>query len=153
VSSTTTNGGPGTAVVSMIFGPGTAPPVTLYLFGARFVGEVSATGFVDAQLAGAVSENQIQTDVIPAFAEGVRTVVAAECTGSPPPGCGCTPGSNGEQFISLFDDDQDCAITDDEVRDDPITMSFFEPDVTVGGVDGVSLGVLVTAVPAAFTPP
>jgi hypothetical protein len=145
--------GSGTAVVHIVLGFGGAMPMTLELIGARFDGTIDATGFVDAKLAGAIPDEQVQSELLPAIAEGIRATVAMECTGSPPPTCGCTPSSNGEQFISLFDENQDCTITDDEVRNNAIIQSFFDPDVNIGGVDALSLGVLATGVPAAFTPP
>ena len=151
-----TTGGPGTAVFDLAL-LGSTTPVQLDVIGARFEGTIDANGITSAKMAGAVSSQQINDDVLPAVAAAFRTLVEMECTaGQPPPGCGCPTGSQSLQLIQLFDNaPQNCVISNAEVRNNSLIQALFMPDVNIGGVDGLSLGVGVEGVGATFrfTPP
>jgi len=104
-------------------------------------------------LGGAISQNDINTKLLPALATGFIAIIARDCTGSPPPGCGCTAGSTGATVISVFDANHDCAVSAMELQNNPLLQQLLGPDVTINGMPGVSFGVGFTAVKATYTVP
>jgi hypothetical protein len=146
-----TTGGPGTAVISLtLFGQ--SVPIYLELIGARFTGMASQFGVTSAKLAGAVTQDHLNTTVIPALAVNLESILAVDCPGPMPPNCNCAPGSNGAQLIQLFDADADCAITALEIQNNALVMSLLAPDVTINGTDAISFGIGFEAVPATYMP-
>lgn len=155
------------AVVSNVFTSVTSPdtlplvialspgaPLRLDLIGAKVeLRGASATGITDIKIAGAVPAADVDGVVIPAIQVLLMEAVTADCPTAVPPTCTCVPGSTGEQTLSMFDADDDCVVTVLEVRENPVVSGFFMPDVTLGGVDALSLGVKLSAVGATFTPP
>ncbi|MCE9573382.1 MAG: hypothetical protein K8W52_09510 [Deltaproteobacteria bacterium] len=145
-------GGPGELAVQVAFGP---QPLTLHLRGAHVaftagprVGDIS-----EGVLAGAVTEDEMDTLLLPAAAAAFQEQIVAECTSlSSPPECGCAASSAAATALSLFDMDQDCAITPAEILAKEPTYMKLGPDVVIDGVPAVSFSVRFTAVPAAFTP-
>jgi len=129
--------------------------VSLQLIGAR----VRLTSPSDAQimtgiLAGGVSTTEIDATLIPAMQTAISAQIALDCHAlTSPPQCGCTDGTTGKTFISLFDTNQDCAVTATEIKMNSLIMSLLAPDVTIGSQQALSLGVGITAVHAAFLPP
>src|SRR5262245_30539585 len=149
---TTTVGGPGTATIELaIFSDD--DPIPVQLIGARFVGTAAGSGITDAKLAGAITFEGINDGLIPALGNQLRASIATDCPTAVPPDCTCAAGSPGETAIATFDDDHDCAVTDNELRMNTLVQALFMTDVTIDGIDGLSFGFGVTAVPAAFNPP
>jgi hypothetical protein len=147
---TTTTGGPGMAVVQLA--PFGEPPITFALLAARFTGTIDANG-ITGKLAGEITTADVDSAVIPSMGNALRATVMRDCPTASPPTCTCDAGSPGEVIMSTFDSDGDCVVSDDELRNDPLISGFLQPDVTIGGIDGLSFGFGLTAVPASFTPP
>jgi len=144
--------GPGHLQVSLAFLGGTPRP--LELIGARVrLQPVAANSLGQSVLAGAVPMAQIDTQIYPAIQQSASAQVAIDCTNMTPPACGCTAGSKGATYLSLFDTTpKDCKITIDEVSNNTLLKSLFAPDVTIEGQQALSLGFGITAVKATFTP-
>ena len=143
--------GPGTLHLrTMILGA----PVDLQLIGARVrLTQPSDTGIMTGIIAGAITQTEIDASLIPALQAAVTAQIAVDCSAlTTPPGCGCADGSTGKTFIALFDANQNCAVTTDEIKNNSLIMSLLSPDVTIDAMPALSLGVGVSAVHAAFTP-
>ena len=109
------------------------------------------TGLV---FAGALSQDDINTKVIPAVVTQLQPTIARDCTMlTAPPGCGCADGTTGKTIIGLFDTNMDCMVTASEVMTNSLIMSLLAPDVTIDGTKALSLGIKVTAEKATFTVP
>jgi hypothetical protein len=144
--------GPGQLhVQAALFG---GAPVVLTLIGAR----VKITGASEASVtsgvvAGGLSQSEIDGTLIPALQHGATAVVAADCTAlTSPPACGCASGSSGKTVIGLLDANHDCAVSNDEIKNNALFMSLLAPDVTINNQPALSMGIGITAVHAAFTP-
>lgn len=146
----TTSGGH--AVVQIALNANRA--VTLHLIGARAkVTGASASGITSGVIAGALTQTEIDTTVIPEMVFSANLAVMRDCHMlSSPPGCGCDADTEGKTQIGLFDTDHDCSISKPEIQNNSLIRSLFAPDVTVEGQTALSLGLGFTAVPATFTP-
>jgi hypothetical protein len=127
--------------------------VSVPLIGARVkltaITDTGVTGIV----AGGISQTVIDSTLIPAVRLGVTAQIANDCNAlTSPPACGCADGTTGKTFIGLLDANQDCAVTDDEIKNNPLFMALLAPDVMIDGQMALSVGIGVTAVHAAFTP-
>lgn len=128
-------------------------PVSLDLIGGRAKVTPMVGGFMTGTLGGAITTDERDAKIYPAFAPPLNDAIAHDCfQRQNPPQCGCTSGSHGEQVIQLFDTDHDCMIIVDELRTNSLMMSLFAPDVTVYNQSAISVGFAVTAVDAIFTP-
>jgi hypothetical protein len=159
----TFTGGPGDLSIQIAIG-GTMP-IPLNLLGAR----AKATGMSDANLgtasgttvsggvvlAGAITQDDINNNIIPAVVNQLTPTIARDCTMlSSPPGCGCADGSTGKTIIGLFDTaPADCMVSVAEVKSNSLIMSLLAPDVTIDGKMALSLGIKVAAEKATFTIP
>ena len=156
----TFTGGPGDLSIQIAIG-GTNP-IPLNLLGAR----AKATGMSDANLgtvsgttvsggvvlAGAITQDDINNNIIPAVVTQLTPTIARDCTMlSSPPTCGCGDGTTGKTIIGLFDTNMDCSVSVDEVKSNSLIMSLLAPDVTIDGKMALSLGIKVTAEKATFT--
>lgn len=134
-----------------------AAPVVLNLIGARVqLMSVSATKIMSAKLAGAITQAEISAKLYPAMRESFQAAVARDCSAlTSPPVCGCTAGSNGRNWLALFDTGatQDCAISIAEISGNSLIQSLFAPDVTIENQQALSFGVRATAVQAGFVTP
>jgi hypothetical protein len=146
--------GPGRLQVSLMFGFGGATPVVLDLIGARIrLQSILATSLGQSVIGGAVTQNQVDTRLVPAIQQTATAAEMADCPGTTPPDCGCAAGSTGKMYLNLFDTaPKDCAISLAEIRDAPLIKSLLAPDVLIDGQPALSVGFVVTAVKAAFTP-
>lgn len=150
----TFNGGPGTLSLQIALGGTDA--VQLDLIGAR----AKATGMSDDKiesvtLAGALTQNDLNTKVLPAIRDQIVPVIADDCTMlTMPPDCGCPMGSTGKTILGLLDTTpKDCSVTLEEIQNAPLIKSLLAPDVTVNGQMALSLGLKVSAVKATFPSP
>ncbi len=146
--------GPGHLHVSIMFGLATSTPITVELLGARVrLQTVSATSLGQSVIAGGISMTERDTKLIPAIHQTAVAAVAADCTSTVPPDCGCAAGSTGRTYLSLFDTTpKDCVISLQEISGNSLIQSLLAPDVTLEGQQALSLGFGVTAVKATFTP-
>lgn len=145
--------GPGHLTIQIAFPD--APPTQITLIGARVkMSSVSATAVGTAILAGGVTQTDVDGKVIPAMRTGFMAAVTRDCTMlSNPPNCGCGQGSTGKTYINLFDTNQNCDISVQEVRDNSLITSLLAPDITVENKQCLSLGFSTHAVPAGFADP
>jgi hypothetical protein len=145
-------GGPGQLVLAFSLGGGGAP-IELELVEARAnLTGVSRTGVTAGKVGGGIPLATIQNEVIPAIHTTVSAIIAADCTGSGP-SCGCAEGSDGETMLGIFDDNIDCQVMLQELRDNPLVNTLLRPDVDIDGDDTpdvLSVGVGITAVGATF---
>jgi hypothetical protein len=162
-SSGTFSSGPGHLPLQLAFT--STSPIELHLIGARMqMSSVTAGGIATGVVAGAVTQTEINTQVLPQFQAELTQIVYRDCCGlasspggatcnpSGTPPCGCVSGSSGATVIGLFDTSHDCKISLSEVQNNSLLMSLLAPDVTVEGQMALSLGVGFTAVPGTFTP-
>lgn len=151
IATGTYTGGPGhLSIEASILG---STPITLTLLGARAKLAVTAAGFMQGIIGGAIPETDIQMKVYPAMAMGFNAQVMHDCSAlTSPPQCGCTSNSEGATLISFFDTTHDCTITTTEIQNNSLIMSLFQSDVTVENMACLSAGFAVQAVDATFTP-
>jgi hypothetical protein len=146
--------GDGGTVVMPIGLGGTPSWVTLRMAKAELTA-LGPTSF-QGKIGGAISLQDLSTQVIPAIAVSVRGSFDEDCdVGGTPPSCGCVPGTTGETLRGLFDKfPADCVITDAEVES--VISGFLTPDIDMnldGVNDAMSLGLGIRAVPGSFTSP
>jgi hypothetical protein len=147
------DGGPGELQVQFTMALG--DKVTVDLVGARVKLSMLADGTIgESIIAGAITQAQINTVLIPSIATNANAVAAADCTQlTQPPLCGCAPGSTGKTMLDLFDTNpKDCAVSVDEIAQNTLIQSLLTTDVVVGGQAAMSVGFGVSFVRAGFTP-
>jgi hypothetical protein len=153
-------GGPGEVTIQLAIAE-LAAPITLNLVGARVELQATETHLTSGKLGGAVTQTELDDNVLPAIVDIMAETIAEYCTGEVPR-C-CTEGSTGETIIDLFDDNDDCQVTLTELKENDLISSLLAPDVDlldengkfnprVDGVkDSLSLGVGFTGVGATFS--
>jgi hypothetical protein len=148
----TFNGGPGN--ISLTIALGSAEGVRLDLIGAR----AKATGMSDngvesVIVAGALTQEDLNSKVIPEIFKQLGPIVTSDCTGTGAD-CGCMNGSTGKTILSLFDNmPKDCKLVVEEIQNSALLKNLLASDVTIDGKMSISVGVKVKAVKANFTPP
>lgn len=156
--------GPGTLSLELALTDGA--PITVELIGARAVATVSAdgSGISDGILAGAITDADLQNEVLPAVHAAVNVSVTDDCTGTVPD-C-CEDGSTGATIVGLFDTNPaDCTVSLDEIKNSNLIKSLLTPDVDLldaggnynplsdGEKDSLSLGVGFSATTGTYTIP
>lgn len=130
--------------------------VPLRLTGARaHMTAVTTSGFGMSTIAGIVSGADLRNALLPALISELMTVIDRDCI-SGPPTCGCAPGSSGEDAITLFDANADCAVTIAELESSALLSATLAPDMDIdgdGANDALSLGMGMTGVAATFAQP
>lgn len=143
--------GPGDVNFSIPISDTVTLDVTLHH--AVIQGTASSEGWSDVIIAGAVSPTEIRDEILPAFVDNVNNDIQSDPEGS--------------QFILDTFDNQcsneydGCEDLSDCVSDGVITLTelrcngtvniVLNPDITINGVDYVSLGLRVSAVKAVIT--
>jgi hypothetical protein len=144
-------GGPGDVMVQLAIGGGT--PITLSLMRARVQATISPTGIMNATIGGLLLQSELTTTLVPVLQGQIATFLTQNCTGSPPPTCGCT--GDGALFLISLDTNHDCTVSSDELINNMSVQTALAPDVCTTSSctkpDGVSIGVQVQAVKAAFS--
>ncbi len=153
--------GPGTMTVRIVlFG---STPIDLPLIGARIRAEISETGMVNGRIGGAIVHTEVRQTVIPALARSAQQVIDEQCTGTAPD-C-CPDGGEGGGYIELFDSNDDCEVSADEIETNALVSALFAPDVDMlnsagefdprrdGVADALSFGFGFSAVGARFDRP
>lgn len=134
-----------------------ATPITLSLLNARAKATGISEAGMDAVIGGAVSQNDLMTQVLPAVAGQIAPVLARDCMGAKtPPDCGCT--GTGKSLINLFDGAdgtaKDCAVSVAEIAAQPVIKGLLAADVcsseTCTAADSLSIGIKVHTVKATF---
>jgi hypothetical protein len=124
-----------------------------------------ATTMDGAILAGALTQDDLNTQVIPAIQQALGPLIVRDCCGAgntahptcdpnASPSCYCTSNSTGATILGLFDNSpKDCMVSVDEIKNNQLIQSLLAPDVTINGKMALSLGVKMTAVGATYTQP
>jgi hypothetical protein len=153
----TFTGGPGNITLQIALGGTMAITLNLIAAHAKLSG-VTDTTVGSAILAGALTQEDLNTKVIPAIQQQLVPIIMRDCSAlSTPPACGCMDGSTGKTVLGLFDTDpKDCSVTVAEIQNNSLIKSLLAPDVcstaTCAQPDALSLGIKLTAVKGAFTP-
>jgi len=125
-------------------------PLRLQLESARIVGTFDALGRFEGKLAGAMN-GETQRRLRLGFAGVVAADANEICDPSLIP-C-CPADSRGEDFMNLFDGNDDCVLEVAEVAESSLAHTLVAPDVDTDGDeidDGLSAGFRITAVPTPF---
>jgi hypothetical protein len=126
-------------------------PIQLDLIGARAKLTGVGDGYIDSViLAGALTKEIVDTRILPVVHAQLAKIVQATCLGSPPPGCGCVAGSRGKTILTIFDTNQNCMLTLDEIKSNSLLGGLLTPDVTIDGTPALSFGMEISAVKAAI---
>ncbi len=159
-------GGPGEVTIELAVSEQTAVPINL--IGARIEMGVSATGLTSGKLGGAITVEDIDSDLLPGVVSLVGDIVA-EC--EPTAEECCPEGSGGEQALTILNTDGndatgDCEVTlADLMENDIVDGTLRNPDLDLldesgnfapnsdGTKESVSLGVGFSAVAGTFTAP
>lgn len=143
----TFNGGPGDISIKIALGG--PEGVQLNLIGAR----AKATGMSEAGLdsvvvAGALPEEDLKTQVIPAIHTQLVPIISEACMMPAQMDCGC-PSGTASTILKLFDTaPKDCMVSVQEIADNTLIKSLLAPDVTIEGQKALSLGLKVKATKA-----
>lgn len=147
----TFNGGPGNFSLQIALGGTQA--IQLDLIGARAKASgMTDNGIESVVLAGALSQDDLNTKVIPAIHAQLGPLVTRDCPGTTPPDCGCMgTSSTGRTLLNLFDTmPKNCVVTVDEIKNNSLIQSLLAPDVEINGTQALSLGIKVKATKADF---
>jgi hypothetical protein len=140
-----------------------APPLAVAIVGARAYVDVGESGLMSGKLAGGLTDEEIQTNLLPQLLVLWNDRIAEQCSGTSPD-C-CPDGSDGDQLVDLFDSDGSCDLTLQELQDSIFLNALLEPDVDLldaegfynpredGVLDSISIGIGFTAVPATYDLP
>lgn len=143
----TFQGGPGE--VSFEISLGGVVNVPIHLIGARAKASGLSEARIDrAVIAGGITMERLDRDVIPAIRDWLTSLVRANCPSTTLPDCGCSFGpSTSRALLFLLDyAPKDCLISSDEIKG----RSPLGPDVTIDGQACLSAGVQIEAVSATF---
>lgn len=149
----TFNGGGDSSKISLQIALGGTDAIQLDLIGARAKASgITETGMESVVLAGALTENDLNTKVIPAIHAQIAPLIMEDCNAlTSPPMCGCTSGSTGATILNLFDaGTKDCMVTVDEIKNNSLIQSLLAPDVEINGTPALSLGIKVIGKKATF---
>ncbi len=150
--------GPGQMPVELVL-PGVTEPFMLHLEGARIQASIESDQ-LRGTLAGAILAEDVDAVIIPVIYQGVAVSIERDCVGTV-----CEPGTNGELFLELFDDNTDGEVSLEELRNNGLVKALLAPDVDLfdengrfaprkdGIRDSLSIGFHFTAVPASFQLP
>jgi len=150
----TFNGGPGDLSLQISFG--TPQPITLRLVNARAKATAITDTGMTALLGGALTVNDLNTQILPVIQAQVAEIVALQCAGATPPNCTCTSGDpTGMNLLTLFDTGtKDCKISLEEITGNPVVQFLLAPDICSSKActapDSLSLGIKITTVKATF---
>jgi hypothetical protein len=155
----TFNGGPGNLALQIALG--TTDPLTLNLLAARARATgISDTGITTLTVGGALTTEELNTQVLPAIQVQVAGLIERDCgTGGTPPSCGCAADSTAALILGLFDGTaagtvQDCTVSVEEIAGNFLIKGLLAPDVcskdTCEAPDALSLGIQVQTVKGTF---
>jgi hypothetical protein len=130
-------------------------PVRLHAIGAR-ASVAAASGMLlgGGIVGGALSQNEIDTNLIPTLQIAFMKDVTRDCPGSGAASdCACAQGSPGETLLQLFDTSPtDCKISVAEIQNNSLIQALLAPDISVAGQPALSVGFGFEAVSASFAP-
>jgi hypothetical protein len=134
----------------------TETPLELSLREAHVEFDVSADGktLENGRLGGAIPEADINTQLLPEMQKLMQDQVTFRCGAETTPGaCACTPSNSGGATIQqMFDTNDDCTITIDEIKNNDTLKLLLKGDITLkDGTKAMSLGLGFEAIDAAYT--
>ena len=151
-------GGPSIVSVEVAFLEG-VPPIRFRLINAQLAAKVTENGCTGGRIGGAITQKDIDGNVLPALAAGLDSVIAGDA--------GCRQNlndcdDNSKMLLGLFDTDpKDRMITLNELQGNFIINLLFTNDLDLLGDDGnpgkdgqldsTSLALAFTCVKAGFT--
>lgn len=152
----TMKAGPGDVALQISIGGGAATEVDLIGARAQASG-MSATALGDMTnpdaggviIGGGISQDDLNTKVIPSVVPIIAGVLATHCMNPAPPMCNCD--ATGNTVLGLFDSNKDCMVTAMEIESSSFGMTLLAPDVTIDGMPALSVGVKAFGVGAQFT--
>ncbi len=107
--------------------------------------------FTNGKLGGAITENDLNTKVLPEVTNLLADQMTGKCTNTSG-SCVCEAGSGAETIQSMFDTNGDCSVTLEEVQNNNIIKAFLKGDVTLkDGSKALSLAVGFDAINADYT--
>lgn len=142
-------GGPGEVHAQMVI---LGSPVEVSLIGVRLEADVNDKGCTNGKLGGGITVSEFQAKLIPALANGLNRVIAADKT-------------LGNTLLTTFDTDQNGVISADELENNLILKLATSPDLDLldatgkfnprqdGVNDSMSVGLGFACAPATFTAP
>ncbi len=154
--------GPGTVSIELPLGD---EAIQLDLIAAHIDVTVTADGLTSGKLGGAITEDDVDTKLMPAVQSLIAGLITDDCT---PVGedCGCVNGSSGSQVLDFFDSNNDCMVPLAELNANSlIDATIRNPDLDLldatgafnpnsdGVNDSLSIGVGFSAVGATFPLP
>lgn len=121
----------GTAPLALTF-PGLGERFIFQLTGARMEAEITEDGMI-GRIGGAISREDVDTNMVPALAEGFRRAIAKDC-----PANQCVDRSFGQLLIEVFDGSEpfDYVITEEELRTSSLFEALFAPDMDLYDSEG-----------------
>ena len=125
--------GPGTAPIQLAMFGVTPEVVALPGVGARIrVAAATSDGLAGGRSCGALTDEDVDSVLIPAMARAVDSIVQRDCDGAT-----CAPGSQGEQLAAFFDDNSDGMVPEEEFRANSLIESTVgNPDLDLFDADG-----------------
>jgi len=138
------NGGPGNVTIEISLVEGEDTGIVINLIGARMeIGNVTDSAMTNGKLGGAVTEEDLDNNIMPELHTILTDTIDGDCTGEPIecPGpncreCGCDEGATGRTLLDLFDeygatpeDDPNCVVDFQELMDNSLISSLLAPDV------------------------
>ena len=107
-------------------------------------------------LAGVVLAADIERVLVPQIGLQFRRIVDEDC-GTKVPGrhrrlqyCQCRAQSRGFYLLALFDQNEDCLVSDQEIMANSLTRSLLSPDIEGPDGDGFSFAIAIKLAPATF---
>lgn len=110
-------------------------PLTLGAVRTKIVATCTRSACTSGKINGAITREEIDARLVPKMAQLLTAMIAEDCPGPGPESC--TPGSNGENVQSLFDDNADLVITTGELLENDLIQTLLRPDLDLFGDDDV----------------
>lgn len=134
-------------------------PITVNLIGARAqLSSVTADGIGKGILGGAISQTELDGNVLPTITSQLEAVLTRDCgplnARVVANACSCMPMSTGRTLVTgatSFDTaPQDCAISIDEIKNNALIKTALKMDIMVDNQPALSVGLGFTTKKATF---
>lgn len=140
----------------------TGAPIAVNLIGAKAqISEITADGIGKGIVGGAISQTEMDTNVLPAVHAQLSAVILRDCgpvaDRNPANFCSCAANSTGLSLLTpgLLSFDfapKDCSVSLEEIKTQKSLQALLTSDIMVDGQPGLSVGLGFTAKKATFTP-
>ncbi len=126
------SGGPGQVSVALPLSSGELFAFQMTSAESRF--QATSRGLMDGVLGGAITREELDTNVLPGVHQFLESLVTRDCGGSPP-NC-CQANTTGKTIVQFLDDNKDCKVSLNEFRENSIIQEMFKPDLDLYDADG-----------------